>query len=267
MMLDLRDITIDDELKGLLPPLAADELANLRESILRDGFTSPIVVWLNHGILVDGHNRLEIWKSDLNGDDDKAPDILEKKFADKEEVIEWMLRNQLSRRNLTDAQRVQIALKLKPLIEAKAKENQHAAGGAVRKKCSEPVRTMKLIADAAGVSEPTARKVEAVLLVGPDELKQSMLAGKKSIDAAFKESREDAQLERDLKNRIRGLEHGDVELSHRKVRREVERLLGFIDRTETNARQFFPTLNAELTAFADDLEAMAARLRACCSES
>jgi len=190
MMLDLRDITVDNELKELLPPLAADELADLRESILRDGFTSPIIVWLNHGVLVDGHHRLEIWKNDLNGDDDKAPEIREQKFADKQQVIEWMLRNQLARRNLTDAQRVQIALKLKPIIEAKAKQNQIAGGGAVRKKSSEPVRTMKVVAEVARVSEPRARQAEAVLKSGDDATKKAMLSGEKKINLAFKETKQ-----------------------------------------------------------------------------
>jgi N6-adenosine-specific RNA methylase IME4 len=39
------EITIDPEFKALIPPLAADELRQLEENILRDGCRDPLVVW------------------------------------------------------------------------------------------------------------------------------------------------------------------------------------------------------------------------------
>ena len=43
---------IDPEFRDLLPPLAADEFAKLEANILKDGCTTPIVLW--QGLIADG---------------------------------------------------------------------------------------------------------------------------------------------------------------------------------------------------------------------
>ena len=158
----------------------------------RDGFTDPIIVWLGHGILIDGHNRHRVWRDELGGDEDKAPEMTEKHFATRDDVKEWMLRRQLSRRNLTDAMRVKIALMLKPMIAARAKENQRTAGGdkfsgekPLVATLPEAVLTRNEIASAAGVSGRTVQKVETVLRRAADEIKSAMLSGKTTISSAY----------------------------------------------------------------------------------
>jgi hypothetical protein len=47
---------IDQEFRGLMPQLRADEYALLEASILRDGCLDSLKVW--RGILLDGHTRL-----------------------------------------------------------------------------------------------------------------------------------------------------------------------------------------------------------------
>jgi ParB family chromosome partitioning protein len=186
-MLNLADIVVDPELESLLPPLSDEEYTGLIGSVMRDGFTDPLIVWLNHGTLVDGHNRLRIWK-DAGCDEDRAPEVHEMPFADKNAVKEWMIHRQLSRRNLTDAMRVVLSLKLKPVLEAKAKANQ------VRKPTDSvsqtfvkqtPVHVDKEIAKAAGVSHETVRKVETVLAEADEPTKAAMLSGETSINKAY----------------------------------------------------------------------------------
>lgn len=191
-MLSIKDITIDAELESLLPPLSEDENVELLKSIQRDGFTDPIIVWLGHNILVDGHNRHRIWTTTGMSEDD-APEIIEKQFTSRDAVKEWMLRRQLARRNLTDAMRVMVALQLKPMVQAKAKEKQASGGGdkktpdrSVSQKSDEPIRVDEEIAKAAGVSRDTVRKVEAVLEKADDATKADMLAGKTSIAEAHR---------------------------------------------------------------------------------
>ena len=75
-----------------------------------------VIVWLNHGVIVDGHNRHRIWRDVLDSDEDKAPEIREMAFADRIAVEEFMINRQLSRRNVSDAVQVKLALKLKPII-------------------------------------------------------------------------------------------------------------------------------------------------------
>lgn len=95
-------ITIDPEFKNLLRPLSEEEYSTLQASILDEGCRDPIVLWKQDdgsAILVDGHNRYEIceelmlpWKHCF------------RKFKDRGEVIAWIIRTQLARRNLTDEQ-------------------------------------------------------------------------------------------------------------------------------------------------------------------
>ena len=146
---------------------------------MQNGFTDAVIVWLNHGVIVDGHNRHRIWRDVFNSDEDKAPEIREMAFADRDAVKEFMINRQLSRRNVTDAMRVKIALKLKPIIEARAKEKQVQGGKAkVVLNSAQPQKTRDEVAKAAGVGHDTVRKVEAVLNSDNEEIKAAMLAPK-----------------------------------------------------------------------------------------
>ena len=51
-------IQIDPEFKALIPPLSADESAQLEANLVADGCRDPLVVWGD--TLIDGHNRFEI---------------------------------------------------------------------------------------------------------------------------------------------------------------------------------------------------------------
>ena len=94
------DLLIDPEFSEKIPPLTTEEFEQLEANILADGAVlSPLVVW--NGIIVDGHNRYRIVQ--------KHPEIPfqihEKEFSDRYEVIAWICKNQLGRRNLTPEQR------------------------------------------------------------------------------------------------------------------------------------------------------------------
>lgn len=199
-MLAASDIVIDTEFAALIPPLSTEERVQLMANIERDGFRDPVVVWLGHQILVDGHNRIDIWQTAYNSDPDRAPDIVEKTFKDRDDARAWIIRNQLGRRNLTDAQRVQLALMLEPELRKQAKENQQIRKGKQRgTSCQksdnlrnehgmlvETVDVKREIAKAAGVSHDTVAKVSKVLSNGTPELQGAMLAGSVSVNTAAK---------------------------------------------------------------------------------
>lgn len=91
---------IDPEFEEKIPKIGEDEFNQLRENILEAGEVyEPLVVW--DGVLVDGHNR---WKVIQEHPEVKwhtrAMD-----FSDKWAAFDWMYKNQLGRRNLTDEQR------------------------------------------------------------------------------------------------------------------------------------------------------------------
>lgn len=110
-------LKIDPEFQNKIPPLTDAEFKQLEENILGDGeVREPIVVWDN--TIVDGHNR---WKIIL-ANPWLTYRVKEMNFADKWEAFDWMYKNQLGRRNLTDEQRTFL---LGKLYEAR----KHTAAG------------------------------------------------------------------------------------------------------------------------------------------
>lgn len=94
------DLMIDQEFADKIPPLTKEEFEQLEANILADGVViNPLIVW--NGVIVDGHNRYRI----LQMHPEIPYQIHEKEFSDRFEVIAWICKNQLGRRNLTPAQR------------------------------------------------------------------------------------------------------------------------------------------------------------------
>ena len=94
------NLKIDPEFQSQIPPLTDDEFKQLEENILKAGkLLSPLIVWNN--TLVDGHNRYAILQ--------KHPEIyfstMPLRFANREEALAWICKNQLGRRNLTPEQK------------------------------------------------------------------------------------------------------------------------------------------------------------------
>ena len=94
------NLKIDPEFQNQIPPLTDDEYKQLEENILKEGnLISPLIVWGN--TLVDGHNRYEIVQ--------EHPEIsfstMPLPFESREEVLAWICKNQLGRRNLTPEQK------------------------------------------------------------------------------------------------------------------------------------------------------------------
>lgn len=94
-------IKILPELEALIPPLREDEFVQLTGNILKEGCREALLVWDNNGeyILVDGHNRHRICTK--HQVDFK---INLKNFADLAAARDWMIDNQLGRRNLSNEQ-------------------------------------------------------------------------------------------------------------------------------------------------------------------
>ena len=88
------NIIIDQELAECIRPLSDEEYEKLVESILSEGIRDPLVTW--NGILLDGHHRYKIAKE--YGLEFKTVGI---ELPDKETAKEWIISNQLARRNLT----------------------------------------------------------------------------------------------------------------------------------------------------------------------
>jgi len=174
---------LDPEFRSLIPPLTAEERDQLERNIRDFGRArDPLVCW--QGLLLDGHNRYEICETFA-----LPYTVTEASCATRDEAKVWIIRNQFGRRNLQPFQRVELALKLEPLIASKAKENQRASGGAVPQKSAEPVETRKEIAKAAGVSHDTITKGKVISQKAPEAVKEQLRRGEISINSAYQDIR------------------------------------------------------------------------------
>ena len=146
----MQSLTIDHEFKKWLMPLRAEEYELLEQSILREGCREALVVW--GGVLVDGHNRYSICTK--HGVEFKTVHV---NFSGREEALDWIIRNQLARRNVTTEQRDYLAGKLYKENKRKLGENQYAAGVGQN---VEPKSTSEKIAEQFKVSDRHIQRAE-----------------------------------------------------------------------------------------------------------
>lgn len=178
----MHNIQIDSEFQSLIPPLQAEELAQLEANILSDGCRDPLVAWGN--VLVDGHNRYAICTR--HG----LPfDTVEVEFESRSHAVEWIIKNQFGRRNLSDYQRGVLALRMKPIMEERARAQQLSTlvqNAAVSQISDErkPIRTDEAVSELANVSRDTIRKIERIEEVAAPEVKALAAAGDVSINLA-----------------------------------------------------------------------------------
>ena len=115
--------TINPIFKDLIPPLSQEEREQLEQNIVAARKChDAIILW--EGTIVDGHNRYEICKK--HGIEFEIKEI---QLPSKEAAMVWILENQLARRNLTDAMRIEVALLKEEILRDRAKKNQSRGGG------------------------------------------------------------------------------------------------------------------------------------------
>lgn len=171
-------ITIDKEFESLIPPLSPEEFQQLEENCVKEGIRDALITW--NGILIDGHNRFKIAaKHGLHWNEKRM------EFADRNEVIRWIILNQFGRRNLSAYDRSVLALKLKPVIAEKAKEKQGERTDICQKSDRSSIDTKKELAKVAGVSHDTIHKVEAIQNSGNQQLIDDVREGRESINSGY----------------------------------------------------------------------------------
>lgn len=187
--INIKDLTIDKEFEDLLPVLAPEELEKLENSILQYGMLDPIKIWQepNTGewIIIDGHNRYNILKKH-NIDWHYWQDYkIMTELETREDVKQWMLEQQLGRRNLSDVERYEIVQKFKSVFQRKAKENQSLGGKGVPNLVK--VNVQEEMAKVVGVSKGSYHKLDKVMQSDNEELKQQLREKKVSTDKAYQE--------------------------------------------------------------------------------
>ena len=187
--IDIKDLTVDKEFEDLLPVLSPEELEKLENSILQYGMLDPIKIWqepdTGEWIIIDGHNRYNILKKHKIDwhywQDYKIMGELET----REDVKQWMLEQQLGRRNLSETERYEIVQKFKSIFQKKAKENQSLGGKGIPNLVK--VNVQEEMAKSVGVSKGTYSKLDKVMKSDNEEVKQKLREKKISVDKAYRE--------------------------------------------------------------------------------
>ena len=178
------NITINEELRSFIDPLTPVEYAALERSLLADGCRDALVLWRD--VLIDGHNRYDICTKHgipfrtANND----------KFDSLEDVMLWVIDNNLARRSVSDFQRGMLALRKKEIVAARAA--QRAAEAPPEQAPQEPVddpadppwSTREDVAKAARVSANTLSQIERIRKTAAPELVDAVRSGTISVSAA-----------------------------------------------------------------------------------
>jgi len=185
-----RSPTVLSEMAELLPPLTGEQLSALEADILKNGCYSPVIV-NEDMVIVDGHNRQRLCEQ--HG---LPYQMAVFSFADLLEAKQWALDTQKGRRNLDKWELGKIALRLKPDIEARARENMGTRTdlSATLPKGSEPVDTRRELADAVGLGERTMGKVMQIDEHAPAAVKEALDSGDLSINQGYNITRQVREL-------------------------------------------------------------------------
>ena len=177
-------IVIDPEFEKLIRPLSKDERRELQESLSSCGLLMPLVVWNTEGktILVDGHNRLSLWKEFNGFNEEYEFKTQELCFGNRDNAKEWIIKNQLGRRNLSPKD-------FKLLVGMLYNQRKKAVGGTganqhtqKRKNCTS-ASTAEQVAAETGVSPRTvqsagklAAAVEEIQAAEPELPREEVIA-------------------------------------------------------------------------------------------
>ncbi|OHX64732.1 ParB N-terminal domain-containing protein [Flammeovirga pacifica] len=229
---------IEPEYRELIRKQTEDEARNFEASIIEEGVREPILYWthtlrdetgnarLVHTV-VDGHHRCEAAiKLGL-----QYIPCKELKFNSHNDVRIWMLKNQLGRRNIGDAEKITIALQLTEFLGVEAKERKKKQVESFNNKTNtqaekvqnevlqEPKsedeleleefkQTLQLdtngrinraeeAAKIAGVSTKNVTKMKKIIEKGGEEIVKSVISGDTSIHKAWSDIRTLEKTEKD----------------------------------------------------------------------
>ena len=148
---------------------------------------------------------------------------MEKEFTDRDEVLLWMLHNQLGRRNLNDFQRIEMVRKCEGAVKAQAKERQRGGQGGILLREILPEanfgeRATDALGAMAGVSRKTYEHATVILDTAPEEVIQATRKDELSINAAYEVTKLPEEKQQEVSRRIsQGEKPKDVEYRPRRM--------------------------------------------------
>jgi N6-adenosine-specific RNA methylase IME4/ParB-like chromosome segregation protein Spo0J len=186
-------LKINETYKNLIPKLDDAEFKQLEENILQHGLIDPIKVTSDYTI-IDGYNRFTI--SQKHGIEPKVEVM--NNLIDENQIMLWIINNQLGRRNITDFVKIELIQQKKLLLEKIGAENskRYAGRPSIQEKNLSkidsnfmPHSTRSIIAEELNWSEGKVAMAQKVLITADDDTKKLLRNGDLSISQAYKEIR------------------------------------------------------------------------------
>jgi site-specific DNA-methyltransferase (adenine-specific) len=186
------ELKIDKEFHNLIPPLKDDELEQLEQNLINEGWrkNEAIIVW--NGVIIDGHNRYNLCnkhKIEFK--------TIEKNFKNRDEVIVWIINNQLGRRNLMPYDRIILYSKKEAILKPLAKENLSKGGKGLPILAKVNIR--EDISKLAKVSHGTYDKAKFIESKATKETKEKLSKGEETINKVYTELKKKEQRENIVK--------------------------------------------------------------------
>ena len=209
-----------------LPLMCEDELEDLADNIAAHRLLQPIVTL--DGKILDGRNRYRA--CNMAG----VEPMFEEFLGDESEAVDLVEAHNIHRRNLTASKRAQAKAMLDRMrVEAvdamkeDARERQREGGREkVNQNSDEPPNersTLGQRAKSAGVSRDTLSKADKIAAASPG-LAQEVLAGKKTVNAAYSEVQDAESGSTPIKPLGKGIQHGHDAIASLKRIRQNDRL-------------------------------------------
>lgn len=157
-------------------PIRDTVLFEIIDDMTVNGFDAghPLVVW--NMTVVDGHTRL---KSAIAAGLETVP-VICRQFEDESEALDYAIRNQRNRRNLTDGELLQCIQRL----------DMRKKAGRPQKTCAylQHGQSSAFAADTLGISRATVERLRTINVHASDEIKEGLRQGKYSIYRAYEET-------------------------------------------------------------------------------
>lgn len=184
-----------EEFVTLLPHLTDEESAKLEQSLKLYGCRDAITIWKEQQVIIDGHNRYEFCQK--NNIEFKTEEF---SFASKDDVKLWMLRNQLSRRNINTFHRTRAQLQITDLEnKQKSESEQSESEKESNDESAKSKNVINQVATEAGVTTDMVRKVKYLEDNVEDKVKDKLMRGETSISKEYQNLREKERSNKDEK--------------------------------------------------------------------
>ena len=177
--INVSELTVQNPFASIFP-MGDETLASIRQDMEVNGFDPvfPIVVWEGRNIVVDGHTRFAAARA-LGLEE--VP-VVFKAFDNEDDAVLYSFHIQRNRRNMSDDD---ILRCLEWLDKIQVPEKEASPAPKMTRKETNELRAKEL-----GISANKVDKARKVLEHAPEQIRESVNAGEKSINKAYNEMQE-----------------------------------------------------------------------------